>query len=403
MQAFLQKEIKPTLTFDAIEAKNKSKDAKYEAAHLRIGFGVIKDVVLTVGDPFRCEVVAKLCDKATEIAWNREYRIYNVVFEGTEMTVVSHGIGGPGAAICFEELIQLGATTIIRMGTCGSMQKHIRTGDLIVSTSSCREDGHSQFIMPQGFPAVADPLITLALYEQAKTFGYNVHMGVNLTSGLFYPGPAIPDIMKVNADAGALSVEMENATLFCIGTARGIRTAAIGTVDGYVFGDHEYDPHGDTVKNAKERMILTGLRVGKRIVMESAAGVDSTAAESKDASLKSESAGDSIFSPEQTQHCSQLFMQGKLYDYVEALEKLNNVQKAQIFDLSRKGVASNLQFTMVSTMSDVLTEVQMEDIITLFYKLQHNKDGSFTQRANAFIDTYGEKSVKDQNGPKGTT
>jgi uridine phosphorylase len=40
------------------------------------------------------------------------------------MTVVSHGIGGPGAAICFEELIKLGVTCIIRMGTCGSYKTH---------------------------------------------------------------------------------------------------------------------------------------------------------------------------------------------------------------------------------------------------------------------------------------
>jgi uridine phosphorylase len=38
------------------------------------------------------------------------------------MTVISHGIVGPGAAICFEELIKLGATTIIRLGTCGSLK-----------------------------------------------------------------------------------------------------------------------------------------------------------------------------------------------------------------------------------------------------------------------------------------
>jgi len=48
--------------------------------------------------------------------------MFNVTFEGVNMTVVSHGIGGPGAAICFEELIKLGATTIIRMGTCGSLK-----------------------------------------------------------------------------------------------------------------------------------------------------------------------------------------------------------------------------------------------------------------------------------------
>jgi uridine phosphorylase len=41
--------------------------------------------------------------------------------------------------------------------------------------------------------------------------------------------------MKVNADTGALLVEMEVAALFIIGTMRGIRTAAIATADGNVF------------------------------------------------------------------------------------------------------------------------------------------------------------------------
>lgn len=87
-----------------------------------MGLGIISPVVLTVGDPFRTLLVASLCEKAEEIKWNREYRMFNITFEGVNLTVVSHGIGGPGAAICFEELIKLGATTIIRMGTCGSLK-----------------------------------------------------------------------------------------------------------------------------------------------------------------------------------------------------------------------------------------------------------------------------------------
>jgi len=257
--------------------------------------------------------------------------------------------------------------------------------------AACREDGHSQYIMPQGFPAVADPQITLALYEQAKTFGFKVHMGVALTSGLFYPGPAIPDIMKVNADAGALSVEMENSTLFCLGTARGIRTGAIGTVDGFVFGENDYDPHGDKVKKAKERMILTGLKVAKRIISESTPveSDSTTAAESKPGSVSDDSTGERLFSPDQTQHVSSLFLEGNLYDYLDQTDKLNNLQKALIMELARKGSVANLQFTLVSLMSEALTEVQMEDIITLFFKVQKDKDESFSERAKAFIETYG--------------
>lgn len=104
----------------------------------------------------------------------------------------SHGIGGPGAAICFEELIKLGAKTIMRLGTCGSLKPGtIKQGHLVVSTGACREDGHSPWMVPSGFPAVADPRLSLSLYDEAKKAGHVVHMGVNLTSGNFYPGPAM--------------------------------------------------------------------------------------------------------------------------------------------------------------------------------------------------------------------
>lgn len=95
-------------------------------------------------------------------------------------------------------------------------------------------------------------------------------MGVTLTSGSFYPGPAVASTLQVNADAGALSVEMENATLFCVGSVRGIRTGAIGCIDGSPFhwDEGDYDPHGTVVAEGKKNMILTGLKVAKKIVEE---------------------------------------------------------------------------------------------------------------------------------------
>ena len=146
--------------------------------------------MITVGDPFRTEVVAKMCEKYEEVQWEREYRLFNVTFEGEDLSICSHGIGGPGAAICFEELIKLGAKTIIRLGTCGSLQSYIKTGDLIVASGACKEDGYTQFAVPSGFPAVGDNELTLALYNQAKAMNITVHIGVALTNGLFYQSPS---------------------------------------------------------------------------------------------------------------------------------------------------------------------------------------------------------------------
>jgi len=65
----------------------------------------------------------------------------------------------------------------------------------------------------------------------------------------------MPSSLKVNADTGALMVEMEVAALFIIGTMRGVRTAAIATADGNVFNQGDYDPHGKIVAEGKKKML----------------------------------------------------------------------------------------------------------------------------------------------------
>ena len=48
-------------------------------------------------------------------------------------------MGCPGATIVFEELIQLGVTRLLRVGTCGGLQAdHALLGDMIVAISVSR-------------------------------------------------------------------------------------------------------------------------------------------------------------------------------------------------------------------------------------------------------------------------
>ena len=69
-------------------------------------------------------------------------------------------------------------------------------------------------------------------------------------------------------------VEMEVASLFIVGSMRGIRTAAIATADGNVFKQGDYDPHGHIVANGKKKMMLVGLNVAKRASKEDQEGLE---------------------------------------------------------------------------------------------------------------------------------
>lgn len=62
------------------------------------------------------------------------------MYKGSKITVASHGVGSSGANVIFTELINAGATILIRAGTCGSLGKRPK-GSHIIATASVRDDG----------------------------------------------------------------------------------------------------------------------------------------------------------------------------------------------------------------------------------------------------------------------
>lgn len=314
-----------------------------------------------------------MCEKYEQVQWNREYRLYNVTFEDQDLSIVSHGIGGPGAAICFEELVMLGAKTIIRLGTSGALQPYIKTGDLIVASGACREDGYTEFVAPKGFPAVGDNELTLGLYNQAKAMNTTVHLGVALTSGMFYQGSSIPSSLRVNADTGAIMVEMEVAALFIVGAMRGIRTAAIATADGNVFNEGDYDPHGTIVAEAKEKMLKCGLNIAKKAAIE-----DNQSEEVQ------------IFDSQIQLKYLDLFKSKSLYNYLQESEDLDDKKKSVILQLALKGSFANFKYFLDKATS--LSEDQIMEAIILFHKVQRGADAEFYTKSVTFINSLNKES-----------
>jgi uridine phosphorylase len=226
--------------------------------HLQIDAGEIPSMVLLPGDPARAERIADRFDHKTKVASNREYHSYRGTYRGVPVGVISAGVGSAGAAIAYEEAIRAGATTLIRVGSAGSIHDDVRTGDLVVVIAAVRAEGTSRQLVPVEVPAVADPDVTAALWAAAQADG--VHRGIGVSLDAFYAG--VLDLgLDMYARSGAICVEMENATLFTIGLMRGVETGAIVAIDGdarsAAAGDH--DPYRDVVRAAIEREITAAL------------------------------------------------------------------------------------------------------------------------------------------------
>ena len=129
------------------------------------------------------------------------------------------------AAIAVEELIEVGADTLVRVGSSGSMQPHVHTGDVVIVNASIRDEGTTQHYLPIEFPAVADIEVVNAMLEGALRLGYTTHTGISQSKDSFYgevERPRMPMAAHLEERwnafiaGGALCSEMESSALFIL-------------------------------------------------------------------------------------------------------------------------------------------------------------------------------------------
>ncbi|MBE0426924.1 MAG: uridine phosphorylase [Nitrospirae bacterium] len=204
-------------------------------------------IVLLPGDPFRVPEIAEEIKKQNggeikEIAWKREYRTFLCYVNKKPVLVTSTGIGGSSTSIAIEELAMLGVRTFIRVGTTGAIQKHIKPGDVIITTGSVRLDGASTHYAPIEYPAVAHNEIVNALIEGAKKTKVKYHVGITASSDTFYPGQERYDsftkyvpkrfqgTMAEWQKLFVLNYEMESSTVLTLTSTMGHRGGCISGV-----------------------------------------------------------------------------------------------------------------------------------------------------------------------------
>lgn len=204
--------------------------------HIGVKDGQVGKYVILPGDPKRCEKIAAYLENAEKIADLREFTTYTGYLNGVRVSVASTGIGGPSAAIAMQELVDAGADTFIRMGTCGGMNLKVMGGDLIVASGAVRMEGTSKEYAPIEFPAVANYQVVNALAAAAGEKGARFHVGVVECKDSFY-GQHEPEKMPVGYELvnkwnawmalGCLGSEMESAALFTVASYLGVRCGTL--------------------------------------------------------------------------------------------------------------------------------------------------------------------------------
>ena len=237
--------------------------------HIRVKLGEIGKYVLLPGDPARSNRVAKYLDGAEMVADHREHRTFTGFYKGIKISVTSTGMGCPSAAIAAEELINVGAECLIRIGSTGALQPELKIGDLIISTGSMKNEGTSKFYVPEHFPAVPDFELTRALIDTAAEMkdelGYNYYYGINATDDAFY-GEDEKWIKKLSV-LGVINVEMESSAIYTVAHIRKKRAAMISAVSGNLITNQ-------IIYDKENTELIKGWENEIRVVLEAIAKFD---------------------------------------------------------------------------------------------------------------------------------
>jgi DeoD family purine-nucleoside phosphorylase len=202
--------------------------------HLRAEPGDYADAVLLPGDPLRAKYIAEtFMDDPRQVNGERGMLGYTGTFNGKPVSVQSTGMGCPTAGIVVEELAQLGAKRLLRIGTCGGLQPDLELGDLIVALSAVPQDSTAtHYVGGEPHAPTASWELVHGAVHAAKELGKPVRVGPIVSSDVFYdPDPGRAERWS---SRGILAVEMEAAVLFTVGALRGLQAGCLLTVSDII-------------------------------------------------------------------------------------------------------------------------------------------------------------------------
>jgi uridine phosphorylase len=255
--------------------------------HLNLLPEEISDTIITVGDPDRVSEVSKHFDNIEVKKAHREFVTHTGSLNGKRITVISTGIGTDNIDIVMNELDALvnidlktrtikdtlSSLNIIRVGTCGGLQKYLGVDSYVVSEGALGMDSllhqyelpedyidengeivmdswNYSFEISNAFDEHINSLVTQSYYaegtaEIVNQFAElpNFHKGLTVTcSGFYGPQgrvlrlkPAISDFIPKlisfrHNNKRVLNFEMETSGIYALGRLMNHRCCSLSVV-----------------------------------------------------------------------------------------------------------------------------------------------------------------------------
>jgi purine-nucleoside phosphorylase len=207
--------------------------------HIGAKSGEIAETVLLPGDPLRAKYMAEtFLEDAVLYNEVRNMFGYTGTYKGKRISVQGTGMGVPSISIYATELMQsYDVKTLIRVGTCGAIQKDVKVRDVILAMTASTDSQMNRITFGGvDYAPTANFELLRNAYDAGVAKGLHMKAGNVFTADIFYNDNAEHEKW---ARHGILAIEMETSALYTLAAKFGRKALSVLTVSDHIITGEE--------------------------------------------------------------------------------------------------------------------------------------------------------------------
>ncbi|WP_181349521.1 purine-nucleoside phosphorylase [Thalassobacillus sp. CUG 92003] len=211
------------------------------SVHIGANQGDISDKILLPGDPLRAKYIAEnFLEDVTCYNEVRGMYGYTGTYKGERISVQGTGMGVPSISIYINELMEsYDVKTLIRVGSCGALQKDVQVRDVILASTATTDSQMNRMVFGGiDFAPTADFDLLKKAHDAGENKGLKLRVGNVFTSDSFYRDNAM-DLFNLLASYNVLAVEMETTALYTLAAKHNCRALSVLTVSDHILTGEE--------------------------------------------------------------------------------------------------------------------------------------------------------------------
>ncbi len=212
--------------------------------HIGAKKGDIAETILLPGDPLRAKYIAEnFLEDVTQYNEVRGMLGFTGTYKGERISVQGTGMGAPSISIYVNELINVfDVKNLIRVGSCGALQKDVKIRDVILAQTSTTDSQMNRMVFGGiDYAPTADFSLLKNAYDVGEEKNLNLRVGSVFTSDSFYRENAM-ELFEKLAEYNVLGVEMETSALYTLAAKYDRRALSVLTVSDHILTGEETTP-----------------------------------------------------------------------------------------------------------------------------------------------------------------